>query len=685
MTPSLIAISGSLKGTTFTLTADEVSVGREASNVICLNDPSISRRHCLIKRQAGEAEGGTLPSTTQTEQFTIVDLESFNGTFVNGIPVSEHTLAHGDQIALGDVQFLFVTQETEAGSTVASQIDEGDLITRSTVRLRHEDAFYLRPEKVLAELPDGRDHLQGTAAARVARDLNTLLKISTTINSIRSLRELQGRLLQLVSEVIPAEREAILLVDEGQVVNKGVVVKEGRIADEGRRVDEGQASFASVCGWNRLTGPDDSIKVSQTITSQVLREGVALLSNDLFESEGLGERPSLVAARVCSVLCVPLVVFEEALGVIYLDTSDPAARFDEGHLQLLTAIAGIAAVAFENARHTGRLEDENQRLREEIHIEHRMVGESAAMRAVYQFIGKVAPTSSRVLIRGESGTGKELTAHAIHLNSARARKPFVAINCATLVENLVESELFGHERGAFTGAIAQKPGKIEIADGGTLFLDEVGELSPSIQAKLLRVLQEGEFERVGGKRSIKVDVRVIAATNKDLEEAVKAGHFREDLYYRLNVVSVVMPALRERREDIPLLASFFIAKCSKECKRRVTGMSSEVRAILKGYEWPGNVRELENAIERTVVLGSTAMIVPEDLPEALLESGADNILWPATYYEAVKEAKKRLILNALEQSASSYTEAAKRLGIHPNNLHRLIRTLNLKAALGTEG
>lgn len=685
MNPQLIVISGGKKGTVFALTEAEVSVGREASNTVCLNDPSISRRHCLIKRQADETEAETHPAAGESQEFTIVDLESFNGTFVNGIPVSEHTLAHGDQIALGDVQFLFVTQETEAGSAVASQIDEGDLITRSTVRLRQEDAFYLRPEKVLAELPDGHDHLQGTeAAARVARDLNTLLKISTTINSIRSLRELQLRLLELVLEVIPAEREAILLVDEGQVVNKGVLVKESRIANESQRVGEGQVSFASVCGWNRLTGSDDSIKVSQTITSQVLREGIALLSNDLFESEGLGERPSLVAARVCSVLCVPLVVFENPLGVIYLDTSDPAARFDEGHLQLLTAIAGIAAVAFENARHLEGLEGENERLQKEILIEHQMVGESGALRSVYQFIRKVAPTNSKVLIRGESGTGKELTAHAIHLNSSRARKPFLAINCATLVENLVESELFGHERGAFTGAIAQKLGKLEIADGGTLFLDEVGELTAPIQVKLLRVLENGEFERVGGKRSIKVDVRIIAATNRDLEAAIKAGSFREDLYYRLNVVAVVMPALRERRDDIPLLASFFVAKYSKECKRRVTGISAEARGLLKAYDWPGNVRELENVIERAVVLGETDRIGPEDLPEALLEGVSTDNSSPLNYYEAIKEAKKQLIIKALKQAESNYTEAARLLGVHPNNLHRLIRSLDLKAILKTD-
>ena len=655
MAPKLIAISGTLKGTIFALTEGEIVIGRESSNPVCLDDLSVSRRHCVIKHGPAQAADKTASSETTDPAapephcaFTIVDLESFNGTFVNGVPVKEQALAHGDQIAVGDVVLLFLLHETDAGAKAAIQSDEGDLITRSTVRLRREDSLYLRPDRVLAELP---------ATARVARDLNTLLKISNTANSIRDLSQLQRALLKLTLEVIPAEREAILLVDGSQDV------------------------FGSVCGWSKLAGFDDSIKVSQTITNQVLREGVALLSNDLFESEGLSERPSLVDARVCSVLCVPLIFLEKTLGVIYLDTSDPAARFDEGHLQLVTAIAGIAAAPLENARRLAWLEDENQRLNEEIHVEHQMIGESAPMRAVYQFIGKVAPTDSTVLIRGESGTGKELVARAIHTNSTRVTKPFIAINGATLSETLLESELFGHEKGAFTGAIAQKRGKLEIADGGTLFLDEVGELAPLIQAKLLRVLQEREFERVGGVRPVKVNVRIIAATNKNIEEAVKNGGFRQDLYYRLNVVSVTMPALRDRREDIQLLASYFSSVYSKKCKRRIQGISPEARALLRAHDWPGNVRELENAIERAVVLGSNEIVTPEDLPEALVDAGDTNAPFTG-YHASLRTAKKLIVVKALAAAGGNYTEAAKQLGLHPTNLHRLIRTLDLKATIG---
>jgi two-component system, NtrC family, response regulator HydG len=220
-----------------------------------------------------------------------------------------------------------------------------------------------------------------------------------------------------------------------------------------------------------------------------------------------------------------------------------------------------------------------------------------------------------------------------------------------------------------------------MADGGTIFLDEMGEMSPLLQTKLLRVLQEREFERVGGTRPIKVDIRLIAATNKDLEEAIEQGTFRQDLYYRLNVVQLSMPALRDRREDIPLLASYFAAKYSKKCKRRVVGISAEARARLINYDWPGNVRELENAIERAVVLGTTDLILPEDLPEAALEAEPSSSVTITKYHEAVADAKKQLILKAVEQAGGHYTEAAKLLGVHPNYLHRLIRNMNLKTAL----
>jgi Nif-specific regulatory protein len=283
------------------------------------------------------------------------------------------------------------------------------------------------------------------------------------------------------------------------------------------------------------------------------------------------------------------------------------------------------------------------------------------------------------LVCGESGTGKELAAHAIHANSPRADHPFVPINCAALTETLLESELFGHEKGAFTGAIGRKQGKLEVAHGGSVFLDEIGEMTLAMQSRLLRFLQDHKIERVGGTRSIELDVRVIAATNRDLEEMIKAGTFREDLYHRLNVVKLTMPSLRERKEDIPLLANYFTAKYAKECKRAIVGITPEARVLLQTYDWPGNIRELENAIERAVVLGSTDTIGVDDLPRRVADLAVDGQP-PAKYYDAVKDAKRQIVLNALAQSKGNYTEAAKLLGIHPNNLHRVIRTLDLKTA-----
>src|SRR6185369_17240340 len=268
--------------------------------------------------------------------------------------------------------------------------------------------------------------------------------------------------------------------------------------------------------------------------------------------------------------------------------------------------------------------------------------------------------------------------------SRRANRPFVAINCAALTEPLLESELFGHERGAFTGAVAQKKGKIEIADGGTLFLDEIGELALPLQAKLLRVLQEREFDRVGGNRPIRVDIRLIAASNRNLDEAVKANLFRQDLFFRLNVLAVTLPPLRERREDIALLATYFVQKYAVQAGRAVTGITPEAHALLKNYDWPGNVRELQNALERAVVLGSSNHIRPEDLPEALVES--HDLNQPADadalrYHDVVNTVKRDLIIRAIEQADGNFTEAAKLLDLHPNYLHRLVRNMDLRKDL----
>ena len=638
MNHRLAVRDGPLKGSVYVLDNNEFSVGRNPSNRLAVSDPSLSRQHCVIAFNGGH--------------FEVRDLDSRNGTFVNGVPVHERVLADGDEIQIGNSLFLFLAEETPAAPSPAVRLDERGPLSGATVVLRGEDSRYFSPEKVATSpLP----------ALRVARDLRALLKISTTVSSVRKLEVLERQLMECIFEVVPAARGAILLT--------------------GDNPDE----FASVFSWDRTSGALAPFPVSGTVVRKVLLEKVGVLSADVMGDSALGSAGSLVAAETRSLLAVPLAVFDRVLGLIYLDTADPKARLDQDHLELMTAVAAISAIALENARHVERLEDENSRLKAEINIQHNMVGESAPMRTVYRFVSRVAATDSTVLITGESGTGKELVARAIHQNSPRAGKPFVAINCAALTETLLESELFGHEKGAFTGAVAQKRGKLEVAEGGTVFLDEMGELAPSLQAKLLRVLQEREFERVGGTRPIRIDVRVIAATNRDLAENAKSGTFRQDLYYRLNVVSVEMPPLRQRREDIPLLAAYFAARAGERSKRHVLGVAPEARACLMNYDWPGNVRELENAIERAVVLGLSDFILPEDLPEAVLETEQPAGASIAQYHEAVAEAKKQVILRAVEQAGGSYTGAAKLLGVHPNYLHRLIRNMNLKTVLKTAG
>ena len=637
MNPRLIAIAGPLKDSHFVLPIGELTIGRDESNLLPISDPAVSRRHCVVSREA--------------EHFKIRDLKSRNGTLINGNSVQEQDLKHGDQISIGDSIFVFLLEDTDE-ALLGRQVEfEDGALGQSTVRLRPADVLYLQPDKILSELP---------ATSRLARNLNVLLKISRVVHSIRDLQALQDEILSLTFEVSPAERGAILL-------------------DATHAKD-----FASVFARNRLASDPRTVRVSRTVARQVLEQGVSVLGSDVTADGSLNEVESLITSEVRSLLCVPLIVFDKVIGCIYLDSTNPILRFDEDHLQLVTAIAGISAVALENARQLEWLRQENERLNTEINLEHSLIGESAIMKNVYQFLARVAPTDSTVLIDGESGTGKELVARAIHQNSERSEKPFVAINCAAITETLLESELFGYEKGAFTGATAQKKGKLEVANGGVVFLDEIGELAAALQSKLLRVIQEREFERVGGTRSVEVDIRLIAATNKNLAEAVRAGTFRPDLFYRLNVVSVTMPPLRERKEDIAQLATYFINKYAKRCKVKAKPLSEEARACLLNYDWPGNVRELENAIERALVLGAADLILPEDLPEAVLERAAPAGM-TAKYHSALKETKKQLILAAIEDAKGNYTEAARALGLHPNYLHRLIRNLDLRHELKASG
>ncbi len=630
--PRLLVIAGPSKDLTIPLPDGEATIGRDPANLVAIVDPSVSRKHCLLRRE----EDG---------RFSVRDLESRNGTLINGVPVKEQWLRHGDEIATGDSLFLFLLEEEDRAESL-SRVEFDDAQPMAETKLIHpKEAVYLQPDRLLKELP---------TTSQVGRNLNALLKISRVVHAIRDLEELQAQLLDLIFEVVPAGRGAILL-SEG----------------------DGQ-EFNSLYARTRHGGQPQLVRVSRTIAKKVMKENVAILGEDVPSSGNLREVESLVASHVRSLVCVPLSVFQRMIGCIYLDSTNAANRFHEEHLQLMAGVAGVSAVALDNARRLQWLEQENQRLTTEIRQDQSLVGEGARMKEIFQFLARVAPTDSTVLIEGESGTGKELVAKALHRNSPRGAKPFVAINCAAIPETLLEDDLFGHERGAFTGAAGQKKGRLEVADGGVVFLDEIGELAPALQVKLLRVLQEREFERVGGTHPIKVNVRLIAATNRDLAEAVRKEEFRQDLYYRLAVVKMTMPPLRERREDIPMLTRHFVQKHAMRCRVKAKPISREAMAALVNYEWPGNVRELENAIERALVMGSSDMVLLEDMPESLLEQSQPGEVTEGKYHASVKELKKQLILDAVEQTGGNYVEAATILGVHPNYLHRLIRNLQMK-------
>ena len=557
--------------------------------------------------------------------FIIRDLGSQNGTLVNGLRVEEQLLAHRDHVTIGQTVLQFLT---------------GD------------DIVYEEPaDAPTVWLPMDGDSL--LSAKLAAADMHALLRISSMLHSFHAMyrgrgssagKRLEEHLLSLILGVIPASRGAILLYVDNLDEPSSLSIKD----------DEAQAH-----------GP---LTISPKMVKRVLREGCGLLVESVSSESAAGRPPQ-------SLLLAPMLIRGQACGVIYLE----GAAFHETHLQLLVAISQVASTAMENAFHLEWLEAENGRLESELHPDHHMIGDSVPLRELQRNIARAAQTNSTVLILGETGTGKELVARAIHQNSPRAGKPFMAVNCAALSETLLESELFGHERGAFTGAVAQKKGRLEVAAGGTVFLDEIGEIPLSLQVKLLRVLQERQVERVGGTQPVKLDIRLIAATNRNLEEESRAGRFRQDLYYRLNVVALKTPALRDRPSDILPLAMHFAAKFGQQCGRRMTGISPEAQAYLSHYEWPGNIRELENAMERAVVLGSGGMIRIEDLPESIREIAKPaGVSRGMPLQDAIDEAKRQAISRAFEQAKGDHTAAARLLGVHPNYLYRLMRNLGLR-------
>ena len=484
------------------------------------------------------------------------------------------------------------------------------------------------------------------------------------LSGLQALREIASALSRTLDRTSAIARVVELLEDE-----LGTLAATVALADPGT----GELRVDAASGLASDSVRRARFRSGEGITGRVYESGRPVVLPDAGKEPLFLDRSGLLAAarkrrREVAYVSVPIPGEKKRAGVL-------AAAFPRDERRDWEEAAAVlevaAAMLGQTLRAHGRVEserrkllDENRALKEELRERYELrnlVGNSAPMRSVYELVAQAAPSNATVLVRGESGTGKELVAHAIHYGSPRSARPFVRVSCAALPESLVESELFGHEAGAFTDARAQRPGRFELANGGTLFLDEVGELSPGIQVKLLRVLQEREFERVGGTRTVRVDVRLIAATNKDLEAAMRAGTFREDLYYRLNVFSIFVPPLRERRTDIPLLADFFVEKLAREHRKDVRRIATTAIDVLMSYHWPGNVRELANCIERAILVCDGGVIHAHHLPPTLQTAEVSGTLPQSSLEEALGAFEKDLLLDAVKIARGNRARAARLL------------------------
>jgi Nif-specific regulatory protein len=481
------------------------------------------------------------------------------------------------------------------------------------------------------------------SSAHVASALTALSRVSEIINTLQELDPLLEKIMDIAVETVGAERGFILLTEENS---------------EMRPRTARNISAENI---------QDIANISNSVVQRVVQTGEAVISYDAQVDETLRESESVILNCIQSIACVPLAIKQRPIGALYLDSIVQRSGFTELSVPFLTAFANQAAIAIENAQLYERLREENRQLRKQAREASgfsEIIGQSPKMKAVFDTMNSVLDSDATVLIQGESGTGKELVARAIHYNGQRRDKPFIALFCGSLPEALLESELFGHKKGAFTGAMADKKGLFEAANAGTFFLDEIGDLSPNLQTQLLRVLQEGEIKRVGENLVRKVDVRMIAATHRNLRELIAQGKFREDLYYRLNVINIHLPPLRERAKDVPLLAQHFLQKYAAKNRKDIRGFTSEALDEITGHSWPGNVRELENTVERAVVLAKDSYLTPADLR---LQEAARELPLPSGM--TLMEMERRLVEKTLYEVDNNITHAADRLGVSRRWIH----------------
>jgi transcriptional regulator with GAF, ATPase, and Fis domain len=611
------------------------TIGRATTNRVVLKDEMCSREHAEV--------------VFTDHRWYVRDLNSLNGTRLNGKDLhGDIVLKPGDLIELGNTQLVFVEDVASLPKIPPPPAKPKEKLE---IRKRLSETHYL------PNIPTPRPHRPAAAPderERVDRNLARLYSLALEMGASETREELVEKVLDGLLELMKADVGAILFVKED---------RELEVATHKHR-DAKSPKYH---------------KVSQFVSNEVLASKQAILAEDINQDKHLRIRESLTDLQVSSLICAPILFRDQLFGLIHLYCTSPENGLDGDDLELSLAIARQFAVALFQIQRREKLAAANRSLRDQLKVESELVGKSDPLLQIEGQINRVAETHATVLIRGESGVGKELVARAIHNASQRRDGPFVTMNCAALTESLLESELFGHEKGSFTGATDRMIGKFEAANQGTIFLDEIGEMALTTQAKFLRVLEGHPFERVGGNQQIKVDVRVVAATNRPLEEAVRSGKFRRDLFFRLQVVEIQVPPLRERRPDIPVLAEHFLARFVNETGRKIKDFTPEAMTKLLDYHWPGNVRELRNVIERAVALGMGPVIDASDIWLSSLESGGPPIVGVANYEPiSLDEMEKRHILQTLQHSGWNKSQTALILQIERSTLDRKIKSYDLK-------
>jgi Nif-specific regulatory protein len=644
-----------------------VTVGRAPTNQIVIKDERCSRNHAEL--------------FLTDDEWTLRDLDSRNGTVIGDQAIKgDRILQPGDVIRIGRCQLVFVHNLSQAFS------DSGSLLRRA----EREERERAQETQLAAESPDA-DVLSALEPTTIMHRRGQTRFLESTEGESSSpsrtglaatkLCRLAFQLAKTPDIVKMAEIAIAGLFEETQV-DAGAVLLLPRDFQE----TPSAADLQVVA--SRAATPRRYQRVPNFLANTVMREGEAVLARNVLGDSSVGSRDSKGEIAANAVICAPIRRGRRMMGVIHLYCTETERVPDGEDLEFTLAVADTVAVALVNlnrqqelAEHLTQVRNENLELRERLGVESEIVGRGPLIRQITEEIARAAASRAILLIRGESGVGKELVARAVHFSSPRRKGPFVCLNCAALSEDLLASELFGHERGAFTGATERKIGKFEAADAGTLMLDEIGEMSLSIQAKFLRVLEGHSFERVGGSKPVSVDVRVIAATNRDLERDVAEGRFRRDLFFRLRVLEMLVPALRKRPDDIVYLASHFLDKFRSETGRKIQGFTPAAMSQLVAYRWPGNVRELKNVVERAVVLCRGEMIDQHDLLLSKLSTAGDTAENPPSPNEfhpcSLEEIERQHILAMLNHTGWNKSRAAILLGIERSTLDRKIRRYGL--------